>query len=124
MTEPLASATLSVMERTSPVRLRQGIIHRSWRGEHYFLTPDGRFHSVVDPVGSMVLSLLSRREQTLETLLRQARRRFEVPSETEMITDLEEFLQGLCKRGIVEFESQECKQQIPRETVRRERRSR
>jgi hypothetical protein len=83
-------------------RIRPDVVHRQWQGEHYFLTPDGRFHSVTDPSGAFVLSLLSRRGRTIPSMTRAILERFEATSETEVQHDLQDFLETLCRREVLE----------------------
>lgn len=87
------------MERA--YRIREDVVHRQWHGEHYLLTADGRFHSVTDPSGAFVLSLLSR-PRALRSLSRSVMRRFEASSLAEVEHDLQEFLETLQERGVLE----------------------
>lgn len=87
------------MERA--YRIREDVVHRQWQGEHYLLTADGRFHSVTDPSGAFVLSLLGRR-RTVRSLSRAVMRRFEASSQADVERDLQEFLETLRERGVLE----------------------
>lgn len=83
-------------------RIREDVVHRQWHGEHYLLTADGRFHTVTDPSGAFVLSLLARGGRTLCALSRAVMRRFEAPSQAEVEHDLQDFLETLRQRGVLE----------------------
>jgi len=85
-----------------PYRIREDVVHRHWQGEHYLLTADGRFHSVTDPSGSFVLSLLPRGSRTLSSLSRAVMKKFDTPSQAEVERDLQDFLETLRQRGVLE----------------------